>query len=143
MGCEAHAMLVDEVNRVKHDVGELYSLDRDQAKIMAQMGEKIATMETEQKHMRTDIANIQSEVKDVNNKIIKVDTKVEKVENKVDKLDTKVETMASDVASINQKVEKIVKRQSLTWSSKEKALVVVALLSFAGTIFSAILIYLK
>lgn len=132
--CEAHNMIERELSRIKDSQSELYALDRQRQKDIADMTADVREIKTEQQTMKKDVNELKASMSEVNERINKVD-------NKMDKMGTDISNLNNVVTNINQKVNQMTENKK--WQPKDIALIVVAALSMTGVIVSAILTYLK
>lgn len=132
--CEAHNIIENELNRIKDNESELYSLDRQRQKEIAEMKADVREIKTEQLNMKKDINVLKNGVSETN-------TRLNKVEKKVDTLQTELESIKDVTTSTNNKLEALTKQHK--WQPKDYTVVIVAAFSMIGVIISAILSYLK
>ena len=126
MMCDAHNLLEKELTRIKDNQAELYSLDRQRQQKIAGIQSDVTVIKTKQAQMEQDIKELDLKVTQTNEKVQTVDTKVETINIKVDE-------MSQDVKFLTQKMcEK-------KWTPKDKAPIIVALISLLGTIIVALL----
>ena len=132
--CEAHNIIERELNRIKDNQSELYSLDRQRQKDNAEMAADLREIKTEQQVMKKDITELKTSMSEVNDRVNTMD-------NKMDKMGSDISNLNTVVTNINQKVNQMTENKK--WQPKDIALIVVAALSMTGVIVSAILTYLK
>ncbi len=132
--CEAHNIIERELNRVKDDLSELYTLDRQRQKESAEMAADLREIKTEQQVMKKDITELKTSMSEVNKS-------VNAMGSKMDKMGSDISSLNNVVTNINQKVNQMTENKK--WQPKDIALIVVAALSMTGVIVSAILTYLK
>ena len=132
--CEAHNIIEQELNRVKDDLAELYTLDRQRQKESAEMAADLREIKTEQQVMKKDITELKTSMSEVNEHMNKID-------NKMDKMGSDISNLNNIVTNINKKVSQMTEEKK--WQPKDIALIVVAALSMTGVVISAILTYLK
>lgn len=132
--CEAHNIMERELNRIKDNQSELYSLDRQRQKDNAEMAADLREIKTEQQVMKKDITELKTSMSEVNDRVNTMD-------NKMDKMGSDISNLNTVVTNINQKVNQMTENKK--WQPKDMALIVVAALSMTGVIVSAILTYLK
>lgn len=121
MNCEAHALLTDELSRVKDDIGEIYSLDREREKVMSDVQQKVTELSVKQETMRNDIT-------DLKNGQVNLDTKVTQLDQKVTKIDQNTQSMQNDLKTIKEDLKEN------KWQPKDYCVVIVAFLSLIGTL---------
>ena len=69
MQCEAHEILKEELTRVKNDIGEIYSLDREREKVMSEIQSNITELNTKQEIMNKDIMALKDGQQDLDTKV--------------------------------------------------------------------------
>lgn len=130
MKCEAHDLLEKEINRCKDNEQELYTLDRKRAQDMAEIKSDIAEIKADHKNMKEDIIEFKKDLNIV---------KLEQAEMKTDVKDLKKlqEVTQQEVKSLKTLTENSLSKKK--WEPKDWTVVIVALLSLAGTIITAFL----
>lgn len=123
-------LLSREIERLKNNDQELYSLDRQRAATMSDIQQKVTKIQTEQEAMKEDLQEFKKDLGSVKDKVEVVDSKVDKVETKVDSIQSEVSQVKGIIQNTAAKT---------TWTPKDKAIIIVALISLAGTIITAFL----
>lgn len=126
MNCEAHALLTEELSRVKDDIGEIYSLDREREKIMSDVQQKITELNVKQETMKNDITDLKTGQANL-------DTKVTQLDQKVTKIDQNTQSMQNDLKAIKENIKEN------KWQPKDYCVVIVAVLSLAGTLLTCLI----
>lgn len=126
MGCEAHNLLTEELNRVKDDISEIYTLDRVREKTMSEIKEDVTELKVKQNIMNEDIKALKVGQAELDNKVTKLDKTVSTINETTN-------NMQNDIKSI-----KTVMNDS-KWQPKDYVVIIVALLSLAGTIITALI----
>lgn len=134
MPCEAHNMMENELSRIKDNQSELYSLDRQRQKEIADMTADVREIKAEQQTMKEDINELKIGMSEANTKITGLD-------NKVDKINIEMENVKAVTSSMNDKLTQFTAKAK--WQPKDYCVVIVAVLSLIGVIVSAILSYIK
>lgn len=124
--CEAHEMLVNEVNRVKDDISELYNLDRKKIELMSDIQQQVTAQGKEIDVMHEEITELKEQVRKVNDK-------VEGLDNKVDKLDSSMTLLQTNLQEVKQCVK------NGTWTPKEKVLLITSIIGFLSAVTVAII----
>lgn len=114
MTCEAHDLLIKDVERLKNDVGDLYSQDRTAQADVAEIKQDIAEIKTDNKYIKTDLAEVKE--------------KQAVMEQSINKINTAVNSINDTVKNIN----------SSKWTSKDYVAIITALLALAGVIVTAL-----
>lgn len=118
MLCEAHEILVQELDRVKNNQSELYSLDRERREQLSDIQNSITQIREENQNMKNDITELKTDMSSV----------------KAD-----MGTVKQDLASVKTSITKIEANTKKSWEPKDYVAVIVAVLAMAGTVLSAIL----
>lgn len=126
MGCEAHNMLTEDLNRVKNDISDIYQLDRDRVKVMTDIKTDVTELKVKQEKMNEDIKELKKGQTELDNKVTKLDKTVSTINETTN-------NMQNDIKSI-----KTVMNDS-KWQPKDYVVIIVALLSLAGTIITALI----
>lgn len=118
-----YSYLLQEITRIKDDERELYALDRERQKVMADIQQDIREIVTEHKSVKKDLETVHKEITGIKNNISEVNSKVSSIETKVDTITQTINNTA--------------------WTPKDKGIVIVAVLSLIGTLATALLAFLK
>ena len=132
--CEAHNIIENEINRLKDNDRELYSLDRKRQQEIAEMTADVRVIKNEQQIMKKDITELKSRMDEVNEKTADMC-------QKVDRITTDIENVKKLTGSMNNTLNQYMNKPK--WQPKDYCVVIVAALSMIGVIVSAVLSYLK
>lgn len=133
-------VLQNELSRVKNDISELYSLDRSRQEGYAEISERLARVETDHANVKVNMADVKNDLDKMKNELTSVKDKVEKVDAKVDRVDSKVDGVNMRVDNLKTElIAEIHKAKETRWQPKDWCIVIVAFLSLAGTVLTAIL----
>lgn len=125
MKCEAHELLESEINRCKDNEQELYELDRKRAQTMAEIQKDIAEIKTDHKHMKEDIQEFKKDLGAVKSNQSEMKLDVKELKQNMQQVQAEVK----DVKSL---------LQTKKWEPKDYCVIIVALLSLAGTIITVL-----
>lgn len=130
MKCEAHELLEREINRCKDNEQELYSLDRERSKVMAEIQQDLAEIKANHKNMKEDMQEFKKDMDLVKGGLSEVKEDVSGLKTDMSVVKTQV-----------NKIKEITEAQAAkkVWTPKDWAVIIVAALSLAGTVITAIL----
>jgi len=114
MTCEAHDLLVKDVERVKNDIGDLYSLDRQAQQDMAEIKQDIAEIKIDNKNIKTDLAEMKENQKEMRQDL---------------------QTVTTTINGINDNIQNLSKNK---WQPKDYVAVITSALALAGVVVTAI-----
>ena len=124
-------LMQKEIDRVKTNQSELYSLDREKQKVMADIQRDLAEIKTDHKNtkeamseVKKDITQMKTEITDIKNNVQKLDQKVTSVEKKVESVKT---DLVTEIQNIKQN----------KWQPKDWTVIIVAIISLLGSIAAA------
>lgn len=137
MGTDYQELLEREINRCKDNEQELYSLDRKRAEDMANIIEKIANITANQTHMQQEMSEFKNDIGQLDLKVEQLQAKFEQVEGKVDNVNREMPELKSEVKEIKKLVE--IQSQRKKWEPKDYCVVIVAILSLAGSIITTLI----
>lgn len=126
MQCEAHDLLISELERVKNNESQLYELDRKRQTQLADIQSSISEIKVKNQNMENDIQELKTDMSHVKTDMSEVKTDVSEVKAVVTNLDATVNEINKRAAS---------KR----WQPQDYVAIIVAALALAGTIVTALL----
>lgn len=117
--CEAHDIMYQELQRVKDNQSELYSLERKKSDEMSEIKEDIATLKQSGKTMQQDIEELKNGM--------------EEVKATTSALKTDVKGLKQDMTDIKESI------QNKKWKPADYVAIIVAFISMVGTVAVAII----
>lgn len=141
---DASELMQKEIDRVKENQSQLYSLDREKQKVMTDIQTDIAEIKAEHKNTKEDMSEVKKdvtemkrEISDINNTVSEVKHKVESLESKFDVTDKKVDAVKDEVVAEIKTLKNDMNRNK--WQPKDWCVIIVAAFSLIGTLLTAIL----
>lgn len=120
--CEAHEIVMQEVNRVKESQAELYSLDRKRSEAMLKMQKDIAILKTDGKYTKEAIESLQGDLSEV--------------KKDVSDIKSDIKQFSGIERTVNEMSQKM---QSKKWQPKDYCLLVTSILTFVSAIVVALI----
>jgi len=120
--CEAHEIVMQEVNRVKESQAELYSLDRKRSEAMLEMQKDIAILKTDGKYTKEAVESLQGDLSEV--------------KKDVSDIKSDIKQFSGIERTVNEMSQKM---QSKKWQPKDYCLLVTSILTFVSAIVVALI----
>lgn len=124
--CEAHEILLKEIDRVKNNQTDLYSLDRKRAETLSDMQSDIAEIKTDSQHMKQDITELKEKLETVEKN--QVDMKEDQIEFKSD-----LKEIKTDMKELKENFK------GTRWQPKDICVIIVAIISLLSSVLVCLL----